>query len=99
GGPGGDGHAGTSVKAIARAITGERPGYPLGLPDESRGDVIGWLQLEGSDMSYCSRRNFLKAGLAAGVLAKGGFPLRAARGTATDWVTLGRSGVKVTRLA
>ena len=26
-------------------------------------------------------------------------PLRAARGTATDWVTLGKSGVKVTRLA
>jgi aryl-alcohol dehydrogenase-like predicted oxidoreductase len=50
-------------------------------------------------MSYCSRRNFLKAGLAAGVLAKGGLPLRAARGTATDWVTLGKSNVKVTRLA
>jgi aryl-alcohol dehydrogenase-like predicted oxidoreductase len=50
-------------------------------------------------MSICSRRNFLKAGLAAGVLAKGGLPLRAARGTATDWVTLGKSGVKVTRLA
>src|SRR5215467_13843977 len=50
-------------------------------------------------MSYCSRRNFLKAGLAAGVLAKGGFPLRAARGTATDWVTLGKSNVQVTRLA
>ena len=50
-------------------------------------------------MSYCSRRNFLKAGLAAEVLAKGGLPLRAARGTATDWVTLGKSGVKVTRLA
>jgi aryl-alcohol dehydrogenase-like predicted oxidoreductase len=49
-------------------------------------------------MSYCSRRNFLKAGLAAGILAKGGLPLRA-RGTATDWVTLGKSGVKVTRLA
>jgi aryl-alcohol dehydrogenase-like predicted oxidoreductase len=51
-------------------------------------------------MSYCSRRGFLKAGLAAGVLAKvGAPPLRAARGTATDWVTLGKSGVKVTRLA
>jgi aryl-alcohol dehydrogenase-like predicted oxidoreductase len=42
----------------------------------------------------------LKTGLAAGVLAgTGGLPLRAARGTATDWVTLGKSGVKVTRLA
>jgi aryl-alcohol dehydrogenase-like predicted oxidoreductase len=51
-------------------------------------------------MAYCSRRNFLKTGLAAGVLAgTGGLPLRAARGTATDWVTLGKSGVKVTRLA
>src|SRR5438105_15880103 len=51
-------------------------------------------------MTPCSRRNFLKAGLAAGVLAgAGGLRLRAARGTATDWVTLGKSGVKVTRLA
>src|SRR5437773_5776943 len=51
-------------------------------------------------MTQCSRRNFLKAGLAAGVLAgTGSLPLRAARGTATDWVTLGKSGVKVTRLA
>jgi aryl-alcohol dehydrogenase-like predicted oxidoreductase len=51
-------------------------------------------------MSHCSRRNFLKAGLAAGALtATGSLPLRAARGTATDWVTLGGSGVKVTRLA
>jgi 1-deoxyxylulose-5-phosphate synthase len=51
-------------------------------------------------MANCSRRNFLKTGLAAGVLAgTGTLPLRAARGTATDWVTLGKSGVKVTRLA
>src|SRR5437773_10346658 len=51
-------------------------------------------------MTQCSRRNFLKAGLAAGVLAgTGSLPLRAARGSATDWVTLGKSGVKVTRLA
>jgi 1-deoxyxylulose-5-phosphate synthase len=51
-------------------------------------------------MAHCSRRNFLKAGLAAGVLAgTGRLPLRAARGSATDWVTLGKSGVKVTRLA
>ena len=51
-------------------------------------------------MPQCSRRNFLKTGLAAGVLAGAGrLPLRAARGTATDWVTLGKSGVKVTRLA
>ena len=51
-------------------------------------------------MAHFSRRDFLKTGLAAGVLAgTGRLPLRAARGTATDWVTLGRSGVKVTRLA
>jgi aryl-alcohol dehydrogenase-like predicted oxidoreductase len=51
-------------------------------------------------MADCSRRNFLKAGLAAGVLTgTGSLRLRAARGTATDWITLGKSGVKVTRLA
>ncbi len=50
-------------------------------------------------MPNCSRRNFLKTGLAAGVLAGLGSPLRAAKGSATDWVTLGKSGVKVTRLA
>jgi len=55
-------------------------------------------------MPHCpkslSRRSFLKTGLAAGVAAGGGaLPVRAARGTASDWVTLGRSGVKVTRLA
>src|SRR5437868_13387750 len=51
-------------------------------------------------MAHFSRRDFLKTGLAAGVLAGAGrLPLRAARGTATDWVTLGKSGVKVTRLA
>ena len=51
-------------------------------------------------MGNYSRRNFLKTGLAAGALAATGrLPLRAARGSATDWVTLGKSGVKVTRLA
>jgi aryl-alcohol dehydrogenase-like predicted oxidoreductase len=51
-------------------------------------------------MTQCSRRNFLRTGLAAGVLAStGSLPLRAARGTASDWVTLGKSDVKVTRLA
>jgi aryl-alcohol dehydrogenase-like predicted oxidoreductase len=51
-------------------------------------------------MAYGSRRDFLKTGLSAGVLAgTGSLSLRAARESATDWVTLGRSGVKVTRLA
>jgi aryl-alcohol dehydrogenase-like predicted oxidoreductase len=51
-------------------------------------------------MAHFSRRDFLKTGLAAAALAGvGGFPLRAAPETATDWVTLGKSGVKVTRLA
>jgi len=51
-------------------------------------------------MAHYSRRDFLKAGLAATALAATrSFPLRAARETATDWVTLGKSGVKVTRLA
>jgi aryl-alcohol dehydrogenase-like predicted oxidoreductase len=51
-------------------------------------------------MDQRSRRDFLKAGLAAATLAgTGNLPLKAARGTATDWVTLGKSNVKVTRLA
>jgi aryl-alcohol dehydrogenase-like predicted oxidoreductase len=51
-------------------------------------------------MAHCSRRDFLKTGFAAGALAGvGSLPIHAAGGTATDWVTLGKSGVKVTRLA
>jgi 1-deoxyxylulose-5-phosphate synthase len=51
-------------------------------------------------MAHCSRRDFLKTGLAAGALVStGSLPLKAAPQTATDWVTLGKSGVKVTRLA
>jgi aryl-alcohol dehydrogenase-like predicted oxidoreductase len=51
-------------------------------------------------MNHFSRRDFLKTGFAAGALAgAGSLPLSAARATATDWVTLGRSDVKVTRLA
>src|ERR1051325_8639816 len=47
-----------------------------------------------------SRRDFLKAGFAAAALgATGTLPLAAAKRSATDWVTLGKSGVKVTRLA
>src|SRR5579863_8614107 len=51
-------------------------------------------------MSNFTRREFLKTGLAAGTLAAAGsLPLLAQQQTATDYVTLGRSGVKVTRLA
>ena len=51
-------------------------------------------------MSHFTRREFLKTGLAAGTLAAAGtLPLIAQQQTATDYVTLGRSGVKVTRLA
>jgi len=51
-------------------------------------------------MAHFTRREFLKSGLAAGTLAvTGSVPLIARRGSATDMVTLGRSGVKVTRLA
>jgi aryl-alcohol dehydrogenase-like predicted oxidoreductase len=50
-------------------------------------------------MAHFTRREFLKTGLAAGTLAvTGKLPLIAQRQTATDYVTLGRSGVKVTRL-
>jgi aryl-alcohol dehydrogenase-like predicted oxidoreductase len=45
-----------------------------------------------------SRRNFLKAGVAAGALA-GVSTLHAERETATGLVTLGKSNIKVTRLA
>jgi 1-deoxyxylulose-5-phosphate synthase len=51
-------------------------------------------------MDNRSRRDFLKAGLGAAALAgAGSLPVMAARATATDWVTLGKSDVKVTRLA
>jgi predicted aldo/keto reductase-like oxidoreductase len=53
-------------------------------------------------MSRASRRDFLKGALSAGVLASTGglaVPAQAAKRSATDWVTLGNSGVKVTRLA
>jgi aryl-alcohol dehydrogenase-like predicted oxidoreductase len=56
--------------------------------------------LRRTQMAHFTRREFLKSGLAAGTLAvSGGVPLIARRGSATDVVTLGRSGVKVTRLA
>ncbi|HEX3683503.1 MAG TPA: aldo/keto reductase [Bryobacteraceae bacterium] len=51
-------------------------------------------------MAHCTRRRFLQTGAAA--LSAAGIatlPLKAQRATATDWVTLGKSDVKVTRLA
>ncbi len=51
-------------------------------------------------MAHCSRRHFLKTGFAAGsLIATGALPVKATGGSATDWVTLGKSNVKVTRLA
>ena len=51
-------------------------------------------------MNGYSRRDFLKTGLAAGTLASvGTLPLQAERRTAFDKVTLGKSGIQVTRLA
>ena len=51
-------------------------------------------------MSPLSRREFLKASLAVGTMSSvGTLPLHAAPGKATDAVTLGKSGVQVTRLA
>jgi aryl-alcohol dehydrogenase-like predicted oxidoreductase len=52
-------------------------------------------------MPHFTRREFLKTGFAAGTLAvTGTLPLIGQQQqTATDYVTLGRSGVKVTRLA
>ena len=51
-------------------------------------------------MSPYSRLEFLKTGIAAGTIASvGTLPLHAAKPSATDVVTLGKSGVQVTRLA
>jgi aryl-alcohol dehydrogenase-like predicted oxidoreductase len=51
-------------------------------------------------VSHHSRREFLKTGLAAGSLAVAGkLAFGAGRQTATDWITLGKSRVTVTRLA
>ena len=51
-------------------------------------------------MGYPTRRDFFKSGLAATVLAGSGVrPARAAKRSFTDFVPLGKSGVKVTRLA
>jgi aryl-alcohol dehydrogenase-like predicted oxidoreductase len=51
-------------------------------------------------MSRISRRNFLKTSMATGALAgMGSLPMLAEPSTAADMVTLGKSGVKVTRLA
>ena len=52
-------------------------------------------------MSRSTRRGFLKSSVAAPVLAGIGGAARgqAAKRSATDWVTLGKSNIKVTRLA
>jgi predicted aldo/keto reductase-like oxidoreductase len=52
-------------------------------------------------MAQVTRRGFLKSSVAATMLGGigGVFPARAAKRAATDWVALGNSGVRVTRLA
>ena len=51
-------------------------------------------------MAQYSRREFIKTGIAAGAVAGSvTLPLEAEPQKATDWVTLGKSNVKVTRLA
>lgn len=52
-------------------------------------------------MRSCSRRSFLKTSLATGAAMAYAPPavLASTGGKATDWITLGRSDVKVTRLA
>jgi aryl-alcohol dehydrogenase-like predicted oxidoreductase len=50
-------------------------------------------------MAQYSRRDFIRTGIAAGALASGNLPLHATPQTATDQITLGNSGAKVTRLA
>jgi aryl-alcohol dehydrogenase-like predicted oxidoreductase len=50
-------------------------------------------------MSNTNRRDFLKIGAGASAALASGVPLKAAKRSASDWVTLGRSNVKVTRLA
>ena len=51
-------------------------------------------------MADCPRRRFLKNVITAGAIAgTGALPILGAKGKATDWVTLGKSKVKVTRLA
>jgi aryl-alcohol dehydrogenase-like predicted oxidoreductase len=50
-------------------------------------------------MSNTNRRDFLKIGAGASAALASGVPLKAAKRSASDWVRLGRSNVKVTRLA
>ena len=57
-------------------------------------------------MSHQTRRDFLKTGIAAGIATSASSAFlcqtataQTAKRSATDWVTLGRSNVKVTRLA
>jgi 1-deoxyxylulose-5-phosphate synthase len=50
-------------------------------------------------MNGYSRRDFLKTGIVAGTVASVAPPLLAEKRTATDKVTLGKSGIQVTRLA
>ncbi len=57
-------------------------------------------QFSPDSATHLSRRNFLKTGIAAGMLAgSANLAMGVEQRKATDWVTLGRSKVDVTRLA
>jgi aryl-alcohol dehydrogenase-like predicted oxidoreductase len=84
------------VANLQRFSVGEG-GRPRGFRRGNYGKIRA---IGGRPMARYSRRQFIKAGLAAGALVSAGnLPLRADRKTATDWVTLGKTNVKVTRLA
>jgi hypothetical protein len=61
--------------------------------------MIEWHQ--EVSMARSTRRDFLKSSVAATVLSGvgGAVVAQSAKRSATDWVTLGKSNVKVTRLA
>jgi 1-deoxyxylulose-5-phosphate synthase len=88
---------------LLRATADERPGLHESQGERDRPaseDRATISHIGGAVMPRYNRREFLKTGLAAGALAvTGRLPFSAGRPTATDWVTLGKSGVKVTRLA
>lgn len=84
-----------SPENLPAAVIHPRPGEP-----RAQWSMIRFGALGEKRMPHCSRRDFLKTGLAASALTGAAtLPIRAAGSSATDWVTLGKSDIKVTRLA